>query len=436
MSEQAHRERRLILAVLFGIVNRCASILQHGFIVAAIIPYFGAEVYGVWTTANAMVAWMALGNFGLGLALITQLSNEEASIDKTSLITSTFVTLTGASLLMFALAWLLIQWFPMDSWMASTTLEPAVIHQLSFVAIFTAAGMLFLSIGHAVLQGQQRGDLSACAASTGIVTSIAVNVVHLQLQPTIFQLALTLSLLFLLPSIFQCVVAIHFRYLKLQLGKFRLATAIASLRLGLQFLWVSSCNLLFNQSGSVIVAGIAGPVYVTAYDIMARLSMTNQALIGTFVWPLWPSLGDAFAKGDLAWIRKITRLSFLIALTIWAAVSTGLILAGMGIITWVVGSDFQPTSYLIFAFVAQMFVMTLYMPLQAILSAAKVLRPQMITAGLQVAAFLAIAIPLCFHWQAAAIPTAQALALGFITVPILTFYTRRLFKSNVIQPTS
>ena len=56
----------------------------------------------------------------------------------------------------------------------------------------------------------------------------------------------------------------------------------------------------------LVIAHVLGPESVTTFSVPARLFAQLGLLVSLVNLPLWPANGEALARGDVAWVRRIT----------------------------------------------------------------------------------------------------------------------------------
>ena len=104
-------------------------------------------------------------------------------------------------------------------------------------------------------------------------------------------------------------------------------------------------------SNNIIISQIMGPEAVANYAVSEKLFSPIPTLLAMALTPLWPAYGEAMARGDGAWIKRIfmRSLKISLALSFGLAVLTALF-ADKILAVWV-GQYVTPTLTLLLGFV-------------------------------------------------------------------------------------
>jgi O-antigen/teichoic acid export membrane protein len=124
----------------------------------------------------------------------------------------------------------------------------------------------------------------------------------------------------------------HKRWLAPRLKHMRRSAARRMMQSGSEFFVLQIAGLIVFNSDNLVVTHYLGPTQVAAYSVAWRL-VGYAAIAQTLVAPaLWPAFSEAFARGDLAWIRQTFRRTMAITMGIAVAASVLFALAGQWII--------------------------------------------------------------------------------------------------------
>jgi O-antigen/teichoic acid export membrane protein len=97
------------------------------------------------------------------------------------------------------------------------------------------------------------------------------------------------------------------------------------------------CAALMFQINTLIIAQLLGAEAVPAYAVPERMFGIIGMILGFVLSPLWPAYGDAVARGDIAWTRKVLRRSLVLGGGIAAGLSGLMVLAAPQLLHWWVG---------------------------------------------------------------------------------------------------
>jgi O-antigen/teichoic acid export membrane protein len=148
---------------------------------------------------------------------------------------------------------------------------------------------------------------------------------------------------------------------------------------------------------NLIIAQVLGQDAVAEYAATRRLFTIIPLLVGTVLAPLWPAYGEAIARADVAWVRKMLTRSVVLTFTVSGLVCTGLVMFGKQIMAvWVRGA-LTPSWLLLVA----LGIMTVFGQtggaLSTFLNGASAMRLQAVTGVLMAIANLPISIYLTYR---------------------------------------
>ena len=102
-----------------------------------------------------------------------------------------------------------------------------------------------------------------------------------------------------------------------------------------------------GQADNVIIANMLGPAEVTTYSICMKLFLIPPMLSGLIFTPLWPAYREAFAGGDMQWVKRIFFKSIRWSLLISIPSAFILTMLGEKIIELWVGHEAIPSTMLL-----------------------------------------------------------------------------------------
>ena len=141
--------------------------------------------------------------------------------------------------------------------------------------------------------------------------------------------------------------------------------------------------------------------------------------------PLWPANGEALARGDLAWVRTVTRRMTVISVLTIVLPAIPLTLAGGPLLTAWLGMPLDVTGGLLFALAAWWILQSAVSPRFMVQNSVGVIRPQLLGWTL----YLVISLPL--KWFAAdtlglaAVPAVGAAVYAVTVLPSAIWGYRR-----------
>lgn len=347
------RNRRLATGIASGVVTKGAGFLVTIITVPMTLHYLGSERYGIWVTMISMLAWLSMVDLGVANGLTPALS---AAFGKNRMdlargyVATAFWALTAIAAItgvLIALGWIWIDWSR-----AFNIKHPGLVHEVS-IAMALAVGIFLvnlpLAINQRIFLAYQQGltaNLWQLAISLAGVTGIYLVT---WTQGGLVYLVLGYSGAQLLVSLASAIWL--FGWWKPQLRPLVRPNMTESkhvLSLGGMFFINQIATLLIFQKDNILITHYLGPAQATPYNITWQMFFYLNA-INILISPyLGPSFGEAYAKGDLVWMRR--AFGRYIGATCCVAVPAVALLAWFhqSILAVWVGSDVVPTTATVF----------------------------------------------------------------------------------------
>ena len=80
--------------------------------------------------------------------------------------------------------------------------------------------------------------------------------------------------------------------------------------------------LVLHQTNNIIIAQLFGPREVTVFNLASKLFSVVLILFSIILSPFWSAFTDAYAKGDISWIKatynKVQKFLFLVTIFVIA----------------------------------------------------------------------------------------------------------------------
>jgi O-antigen/teichoic acid export membrane protein len=87
--------------------------------------------------------------------------------------------------------------------------------------------------------------------------------------------------------------------------------------IGMKFFFLTICTHLIVQATGFLISNLLGPEYVTNYSINNRYFSIATMVFAMMVQPLWSGYGEAYHRGDFAWIKStVSRLHKFLLLVV------------------------------------------------------------------------------------------------------------------------
>ncbi|HEY7120314.1 MAG TPA: MATE family efflux transporter [Tepidisphaeraceae bacterium] len=426
------RRKRYLSAVWSGAAARIVGILFSAASLALTVRYLGKERYGMWATISTMLSWLALANFGLGHGLTTRISAAMGRPDRRPAeraICSTYVIVTGVSAVLFvvaAVACAHVPWARVFNVTSATAIAEA--RPVASVALLLATAMLPLTIAASILTGHQRLDVSNLIAMGSGALGLAALFAATRLGASLPLLAIVVIAPVFLANLAQTLWAWRRGMIRIARDLFSFAEARSMLWMGGQFFILQVITLVVFEAGALIIAQRFNAAEVTPYAVTNRLMMLIVSFCNVILIPLWPAYGEAFGRGDAAWVRHVFWRTIRIVLAVWAPLALVLCFAGPTIIRlWAGPAAIPPTSLLV-ALVFYALSLVLGMVVAYPLNGIGELSSQMIGGGIMALLHVPLAIYLCGKMGPTGVAISQtALQLG-IAIPFAYTHMFRVLR--------
>jgi O-antigen/teichoic acid export membrane protein len=430
----ARRQRRTLYfrALWSGAGARSVNIVAQVLSLALTVRYLGAERYGMWATISSFVAWLGLANFGLGNGLTTRLSAASAVGDREAAdtaVSSTVATVGVISLALLAVGWgaaVLVPWqgvFKVSDPLAVAEARPAVLMTLSLVMLLLPVGL-----SASVLTGYQRGYLVNIAATIGSFIGLGALFAATRLRVGMPTLVAVLFLPTALAGAVQWGIIWRLGLARVSPRRVHLAEALRMTRLGAAFLLTELFALVVFQSGAVIIAQRFGAAHVTPYAVTSRMALVIITGFNVLISPLWPAYGEAFARGDRDWVRRIFWKSAGAVCVLWLPIALFLGLAGQWIIRIWAGPNAVPDRVLLWSMLAFTLAQALGTIVSHLLNGVGAMSSQIVGGAIMAALHIPLSLLLCARVGIAGVPISQAALMFTVAVPLAFFHVLRLIR--------
>lgn len=347
-----HTYRQIIKGVSTAVAGKGVAVVCSFIAVPLTVRYLGAERYGVWITLTSILSYLSIFDLGIGSTAINKIAEALANNDFDSAsnrINASYVTLTGIAAaigLVVALSWPFISWpILLGDRHAKDTTEITV--AAAFAIVIFLAGFPF-SVTPRVFGACHKVTLANYWASAGSVLSLLFIVLATRSQVGLPGLVLSYSGSVLLVGLLSTVwIYRKFDWLVPRLDGIHLQDVRDLLNTGLPFFAVQISGIVLFQTDNLIIAQLLGARSVTPYSITWKL-FSYASLLQVIALPaLWPAYADAFARRDIAWIRRTYRYNLFIALGSTLAFALVLLLIARKFIAIWAGPDAVPSVALV-----------------------------------------------------------------------------------------
>ena len=361
------RHRRAILASVSSIFSRAAAIGAAFVSVPFTIKYLGTERYGLWMTVSSISAMLAFSDFGMGNGLLSKVAEASGRNDREAAaraVTSALVMLTAVAAIcmgLFSAGYGFVRWdslLNLKDPVASTEAGPAI-------AVFLACFALSLPIGtvQRIQMAYQETFENNLWQSAGSVASLGAVLLANQMH---------LGLPWLIAAFSGTPIVVNGMNLLVELGwkrpwlrprfiHFHMTDSRKLLSTGLVFLCIQVGVSVAMYSDNFIITRLLGPSEVARYSVGVRLFTLVNLLPQLILTPLWPAYSEAFARGDMGWIKATLRRTEPLGLLLSIGTGIGVVaVAPWFIHHWTRGFVNLPLSVLVALLISSVVFCTSY----------------------------------------------------------------------------
>lgn len=431
------RNRAIALTALASVFARGVSILTALISVPLTLHYLGNERYGMWMTLSAFSALLSFTDFGIGNSVLTALARRTGAGDLHGLrvqVSSAYGAMWGIALVMLALlalAYPLVDWaalFNARSSLAREEAGPAAAMFLAILALSTPLGLIArVQLG---LQQGFRGNIWQVVAS---VITLVVLLAATRLEASLPWLVLALAGT---PLTVNLVNTVHYfgwvnPDLRPSITLFE-SRAVSSLSVnGGMFLVLQVCAALMFQANNLILAHLLGAEAVATYAVPERMFAIVGIITSVILTPLWPAYGDAVARGDIDWVRRLLRLSLVLGVGAASALSLVLVVAGPSLLHYWVGNAVEVPLGLLLGFAVWKVLEAFANAAAMFLNGINALGIQLLFAVVSVITSVALKIWFIGLFGLPGVMYATCVAYGLVAVPGIVWVVHRSLVSLV-----
>ncbi len=388
------RTRALIRGVLTSFLSRGAAALAPLALIPVTLPVLGEQLYGVWMALISVTGMMIWADLGLGNGLLTRLSESLGRKDVAASrqhVSSAYAMTSVVALTALAVVWAVSM---TTSW-GDLLGAPPNLHGEAQAMALGCLTVFILNIPFALILRVQYAAQALVSGNlwhaTGPITSLglALAAVELGVAPVGIVIAASSG-----PLMANAICnAWFFSCKRPDLMPKPSAVSARNVRrmltLGGTFVVISTASAFAMSADFLVVSHMMGSEEVTKFAVPSRIIGVLGLVITLVSTPLWPTNGEALARGDLAWVRRATVTACICisaAVTIFATI---LMLGGSEAIDQWSGLSTPVPVSLILALCAWWLAVAISSPLAMVQNAAGVLWPQ--TLGWL--AFLILSVP-------------------------------------------
>lgn len=314
------------------------------------LNYLSADQYGVWLTLNSIVTWFNVCEIGIGMGLKNRLGEALAVKDYElgkKYVSLTYVLLALITLVFFSIflvAAFLLDW---NKILNIETLSNCQLIEFVIIVVFFFCLSFILKTMSIILEADQRVSYSSFMSVIGTIVILAVIwIMTKTMEPSLSRVAFVFCSIPVFITIMGSIYFFSGRYrmIKPSFNNIDFSYAKNLIGLSLNFFILQVSSIVVFTTSNFIITQTIGPYDVTVYNICFKYFNIITLFFGLILSPMWPAYTNAFALGDIGWIKR--GLKKFVLIWIGASLVTLLLLVCSPIFykLWVGDSVFIPFS--------------------------------------------------------------------------------------------
>jgi O-antigen/teichoic acid export membrane protein len=431
------RYRRIAWSTTLSAVGRLIGMATGLISVPLVLGYFGNDQIGhdrngIWLQMSSFVAALGPLDLGIGLGLLTVVSDAHGRDDKEAArraisTAMAMLSLIGALVIVvFGVAYFTVPW----AGVFNVHTQPAISEAGPAAAVLVGAFAVGLPLGivGTVQLAHQTGYISSAWAIVGNLGSFVALVLIINIHGSLPLLMLAMTCVGLPMAVLNgwFLFRRHRPWLMPRVRDVDFRAGRGLLRVGSFFIVLQIAGLVAYSLDNIVIAQILGSGAVQEYAVPTKLFVLAPTLLSYVLIPLWPAYRESLARGDGAWVKRTLRRSIILAALLNIPSSLFLIVAGPFLLNAWVHSQVHPTTLLLVGLGTWTIMNTLNAPFAMLLNGANVVGFQAGCSILMAIANVTISIYLVQRIGVSGAVYGSVISqLVFILIPEI-WYVRRL----------
>ncbi len=299
--------------VLFSFLIKGWSGLVTLLLVPLTLKCLGEYTNGVWITISTTLLWIDNMDIGLGNGLRNKLATFLALDDYENgrrVVSSTFMMLIFIIVPVVLLLVGLISVADIYTFLnVDEEIIPTLASVLSVSVIFVCGTFIFKFIGNFYMGLQLPAVNNFLIVSGHTLALLLTFILYLTECHSLMLIAIVNTCSPLIIYLIAYPYTFYIRYPKLRpsVSCFDKSMVKGVFNIGMKFFILQICGTILFLSSSLLISKIFNPSYVTPYQIAYRYFSIVLVMFTAISNPYWSATTDAYARGDMDWIKKSKR---------------------------------------------------------------------------------------------------------------------------------
>ena len=309
--------------------NVVLSFLLKGFsaiITLLMVPLtltcLGEYQNGVWLTISSLLVWIDQMDIGLGNGLRNKLAESIAHNDTMQARQSVSSTMAMLTCITLPLTLLLVLLVVSTDVYAFFNADQAIISDLR-AALLAAVVLVCITfvlkiVGNVYMGLQQPATSNLILVSGQALALLATWLLMKNGQATFFNIVIANTTAPLAAFLVAFVITFFIVHPELRpsLRFVNMRAAMNLGNLGIKFFWLQIAGIIQFMTANILISNFFTPQMVTPYQIAYRYMSLIIVVFTVICMPFWNATTDAYARGDMEWIRRANKKMSLMSLFI------------------------------------------------------------------------------------------------------------------------
>jgi O-antigen/teichoic acid export membrane protein len=429
------RYRRIVEAVASGVLSKGTILLVSAISVPLTVRYLGAEQYGIWITISTTVTLLAVMDFGIANSLTNFISDAFAKDNQelagryattafwTMVLIAVVLGLTGLAIV------------PKVNWASVFHLQNPDLVAITTRAVAAAYIVFIISLpaglATKLLGGYQEVRTANVFGTLGSILSLLGIVAVVWLHGTLPTLVLAYAGALVVANAC-CLLWLwlwHKPWLAPVPSRWDRSVVKTMMQSGSQFFVLQLAGLVVFNSDNLVIAHYLNPAAVTPYSVTWRLVGYAAALQTLMIPALWPAYSEAYARGDMLWIRRTYWRVMKITMSVAGLFCLLFVFEGRTIIRYWAGDAAVPSQSLLVVMCVWVLICTLMNNEACVLVAVNEIRLQAWISAISAVINLAITIWLVQRIGTLGVILGTVFSYLLIVIGPQTWRVQRLLRS-------
>ena len=375
------RLRRAAMTTLAAGIAKAIGLLASLISVPLTYRYLGPERYGIWMVLISIIAAMSFADLGIGNGLMNAVSEAYGKDDRR--LAQQHVT-SAVILMLWIAAFLVIAGaagYPFLPWVRlfNVKSEAAAAEGARAFLVLYASFVINIPLGviTRAQAGIQKGYTTQILGACGGILSLGAMVLVISLHAGLAWLVFASVFPGIIATLFSgWILFREFPWLLPSWHAYRTSSAHKIFKLGIMFFVLQCAFAVSFSSDNIVIAQILGASAVAVYAVPQKFFGFVSAVVSMGVSPLWPAYGEALARGDVAWVRRVFFGSLWLTLAMTVPLCTLLAVAGPWFLRVAAGKSFHAPMALLVVLAVWAVVNAVSVVISMLLNGAGVLKQQ------------------------------------------------------------